>query len=55
MLYSFYKDELPLYGTTRRKDENKNKIFDGIVISGVICSFLVWDIFMKLRRNIIFK
>ena len=39
MLYSFYKDELPLYGTTRRKDEKKNNMFDGIVIGGIIFFF----------------
>tara|TARA_B100001094_G_C18166392_1_gene792334 strand:- start:2000 stop:2158 length:159 start_codon:yes stop_codon:yes gene_type:complete len=39
MLYSFYKDELPFYGNTRRKDEKKNKVFDCLVISGIIGFF----------------
>ena len=39
MLYSFYKDELPLYGTTRRKDEKKNNMFDCFMITGITCFF----------------
>ena len=39
MLYSFYKDELPMYGLSRRKDKRKNNMFDCLVISGITCLF----------------
>ena len=33
MMYKFYKDELPLYGSTRREDKNRKKWFYcGVII-----------------------